>query len=112
MGSLILRCADGHRVAAGGALAVDRISFARAVTEALRARPNVEIVEEEVLRIPTATSSLPRAPLPPTLWRGTLPGSQAARDCISLTRPAPIVTLASVDMTKAFFASRYGKGTP
>ena len=46
LGSIVMRCADEHRVAAGGALAVDREGFARAVTEAVRALPNVEIVEE------------------------------------------------------------------
>ena len=45
LGSLIMLCADGHRVAAGGALAVDREGFARAVTEHIRANPHIEIVE-------------------------------------------------------------------
>ena len=49
LGSIVMRCADEHRVAAGGALAVDREGFARAVTEAVRALPNVEIVEEEAV---------------------------------------------------------------
>ena len=52
LGSIVMRCADEHRVAAGGALAVDREGFARAVTESVRALPNVEIVEEEAVDIP------------------------------------------------------------
>lgn len=112
MGSLILRCADEHRVAAGGALAVDRVGFARAVTEALRARPNVEIVEEEVLRVPDGDVILATGPLTT---------DALARDIVRVTgreglyffdAAAPIVTLASVDMAKAFIASRYDKGTP
>ena len=50
--SLIMQCADATRVAAAGALAVDREGFARMVTEKLRACENVEIVHEEVTEIP------------------------------------------------------------
>ena len=57
LGSIVMRCADEHRVAAGGALAVDREGFARAVTEAVRALPNVEIVEEEAVDIPDGETS-------------------------------------------------------
>ena len=52
LGSLIMLCADEHRVAAGGALAVDREGFARAVTDRIRANPNIEIAEEEVTAFP------------------------------------------------------------
>ena len=50
MDSLILSCADAHRVEAGGALAVDRHGFARAVTEKLRAHPLITVEEGEVTR--------------------------------------------------------------
>ena len=51
-GSLIMACADAHRVEAGGALAVDRHAFAAAVTEKLRSHPNITVVEGEVREIP------------------------------------------------------------
>ena len=52
LGSLILRCADEHRVAAGGALAVDRTAFAQAVTDAVRSHPLITVEEGEVTQIP------------------------------------------------------------
>ena len=52
LGSLILKCADDHRVAAGGALAVDRHAFAQAITDAIRSHPLIEVVEGEVTEIP------------------------------------------------------------
>ena len=51
-GSLIMSCADAHRVEAGGALAVDRRAFSQAVTQAIRSHPAVTVVEGEVERIP------------------------------------------------------------
>ena len=56
MDSLILTCADAHRVEAGGALAVDRHGFAHAVTEKLRSHPLITVVEEEVTSIPETGS--------------------------------------------------------
>ena len=63
LGSVVMRCADEHRVAAGGALAVDREGFARAVTERVRALPNVEIVAEEATDIPAGEVILASGPL-------------------------------------------------
>ena len=51
-GSLIMACADQHRVEAGGALAVDRHAFSAAITEKIRSHPNITVVEGEVLDIP------------------------------------------------------------
>ena len=51
--SLILSCADAHRVEAGGALAVDREAFAAAVTEKIKNHPNIEVVYGEVTEIPS-----------------------------------------------------------
>ena len=51
LGSLILRCADEHRVAAGGALAVDRTAFAQAVTDAVRSHPLITVEELSLIHI-------------------------------------------------------------
>ena len=51
-GSLIMACADAHRVEAGGALAVDRHAFSAAITEKIRSHPNITVVEGEVLDVP------------------------------------------------------------
>ena len=52
LGSLIMKCAEENRVEAGGALAVDRVAFAAAITGALEGHENIEIVHEELTEIP------------------------------------------------------------
>ena len=112
--SLILKCADDHRVAAGGALAVDRLGFAQAITDAIRSHPLIEVVEGEVTAIPqegeviVASGPLTSDALAETIAQrypesGYLHFYDAA---------APLVTFESVDMESAYFASRYDKGTP
>ena len=114
LGSLILKCADDHRVAAGGALAVDRHAFAQAITDAIRSHPLIEVVEGEVTEIPSegqvilASGPLTSDALAQSIARyfpesGYLHFFDAA---------APLVTYESVDMESAWFASRYDKGTP
>ena len=111
--SLIMSCADATRVAAGGALAVDREGFARMVTEKLRACENVEIVHEEVTEIPEGEVIIATGPLTSDAMSEAI-----ARKCADgkflnfYDAAAPIVTLESIDMDSAFFGSRYGKGTP
>jgi methylenetetrahydrofolate--tRNA-(uracil-5-)-methyltransferase len=113
-GSLIMDCADRHRVEAGGALAVDRHAFAAAVTEAIRSHPNITVVEGEVTEIP-AEGNVVIASGPLT--------SDALSERIAQLFPdskylnffdaaAPLVTFESVDMDSAWFASRYDRGTP
>ena len=68
LGSVILGCADAHPVPAGGALGVAREDFSRAVTEAVHAHPNIEVVREEATEIPTAPPSSPRARSPLMRW--------------------------------------------
>ena len=109
--SLILRCADAHRVAAGGALAVDRVGFARAVTEAIRSEKNITVVEREADALPeghviVATGPL-TSPAMERVIRDLTPGSGALH---FFDAAAPIVTLESLDMDSAYFASRYDKG--
>ena len=111
MGSLIMESANKNAVAAGGALAVDRTGFSEYITRALEEHPNVEIIRAEAEEIPEGEVVVATGPL----------SSDAIADVIMKLCPdsdlhfydavAPIVTLESVDMDSAFFASRYGKGT-
>ena len=110
MGSLFLESADRHAVPAGGALAVDREGFAKYITEKLSSCGNIEIVSEEACEIPEGEVVIASGPL----------SSDAIADRIAekcgeglhfYDAVAPIVTLESVDMESAFFASRYDKGT-
>ncbi len=110
--SLIMTCADANRVAAGGALAVDREGFSAMVTEKIRNHPNVTVVEEELSALPegevvVATGPLTSDALIPAI--STLCDGTAFLNFYDAA--APIVTLESVDMDSAFFASRYDKGT-
>src|SRR5262245_29137342 len=108
--SLVIRVAEGNRVPAGSALAVDRESFARTLTKAVEALPGVRIVRQEVNEIPEGIVILATGPLTSAAFSyrlATLLGSEHLYfyDAIS-----PIVTAESIDMTVAFRASRYNKG--
>lgn len=114
MGSLILSCADEHRVEAGGALAVDRHAFSRAVTERVKGHALITVREEEVVRLPeegeviVASGPLTSDALARELTR-LFPGSRYLN---FYDAAAPLVTFESIDMGAAWFASRYDKGTP
>src|SRR5512136_2678227 len=110
-GSLVLSCADGTRVPAGGALAVDREAFSLLVTDRLSRDPLVRVERTEVAELPggpglaiLATGPLTSDPLAAALSELVGPGL-AFYDAI-----APVVTDESVDRTVAFAASRWGKG--
>ena len=111
LGSIVMRCADEHRVAAGGALAVDREGFARAVTEAVRALANVEIVAEEAEDIPDGEVIVASGPLTSDALAENILRRTGSEGLHFYDAVAPIVSLDSVDMESAFRASRYDKGT-
>ena len=111
MGSLILEAADRNRVAAGGALAVDREGFARYVTEKLSAQETVEIVHAEATEIPEGEVIVATGPLSSDAIAEKIAALCPDSDLHFYDAVAPIVTLESVDMDSAFFASRYDKGT-
>ena len=111
LGSLLLRVADECAVPAGGALAVDRGLFAAKVTQMIRSHPKIEVVEGEVTAIPEddvvviASGPLTSEPLSQAI--GTLCGGQFLN---FHDAAAPIVTAESIDMSRAFAASRYDRG--
>ena len=111
MGSLIMESADKNRVAAGGALAVDREGFSRYITAKLTAHPNVEIVAEEATDIPDGEVIIATGPLSSDAIAERIAALCPGSDLHFYDAVAPIVTLESVDMDSAFFASRYDKGT-
>ena len=111
MGSLIMASADENRVAAGGALAVDREGFSRTITEKLRSHPNVEIIQAEATEIPEGEVVVATGPLSSDAIAEKIAGLCPDSDLHFYDAVAPIVTLESVDMDSAFFASRYDKGT-
>ena len=111
LGSLIMDSADKHRVAAGGALAVDREGFARYITESLEQNDNVEIIRREAQDIPEGEVVIATGPLSSDAIAEKIAALCPDSDLHFYDAVAPIVTLDSVDMDSAFFASRYDKGT-
>ncbi len=112
LGSLIMMSAEKHRVPAGGALAVDRVAFAQTITDAIRSEPNIEIVEEEVTDFPEGECIIATGPLTSD---GLIPAiAKACGEADFLhffDAAAPLISFESIDMSHAWFGSRYGKGT-
>ena len=110
LNSLIMRCADAHRVPAGTALAVDRDGYSAAVTSAIASHPNITLVRERVDSFPEgpaiiATGPLTAAPLAAHIAKQTGEAALAFFDAL-----APIVYRDSVNMDIAWMASRWDKG--
>ncbi|MBO89107.1 MAG: methylenetetrahydrofolate--tRNA-(uracil(54)-C(5))-methyltransferase (FADH(2)-oxidizing) TrmFO [Rickettsiales bacterium] len=112
-GSLILTCGDANKVPAGGALAVDRLAFSEEVTAAIEAEPLITVERGEIDTLPPddwhnviiATGPLTSPPLSLAIRDLTGEDSLAFFDAI-----APIVHRDSIDLTQAWFQSRYDKG--
>lgn len=111
LGSLILSCADETRVEAGGALAVDREGFARAVTEKVRSHENIEVISGEVTEIPDGPVVVASGPLTSDTLFEAIHRKVGGDFLHFYDAAAPIVTAESIDMDSAYVASRYGKGT-
>ncbi len=115
LGSLIMRAADANQVPAGGALAVDREGFSAAVAAALEAHPRIELRRGELTGLPPAewgnaiiaTGPLTSQPLAEAIRNLTDETALAFFDAI-----APIVHKDTIDMSKAWFQSRYDKVGP
>jgi len=111
LGSLVMCAADANVVPAGGALAVGREAFSRAITEAVERHPRITLVREEVTRLPTEDMVI--------VATGPLTSDALAEEVVALAGEerlsfydamAPIVALESIDQTKTFRASRYDRG--
>ena len=111
MGSLIMESADANKVAAGGALAVDREGFSKYITDKLKSLPNVEVVSAEATEIPEGEVVIATGPLSSDAIAEKIAALCPDSDLHFYDAVAPIVTIESVDMDSAFFASRYDKGT-
>jgi methylenetetrahydrofolate--tRNA-(uracil-5-)-methyltransferase len=110
LGSLIIACADAHRVPAGSALAVDRDGFAAAVTAAIAGEPLIELVRERVDLLPDGSAIIATGPLTaPAL--ATAIAEETGEDALAFFDAlAPIVHRDSIDFATAWFQSRWDKG--
>jgi len=111
LGSLVMRAGETARVPAGGAMAVDRVKFSEAVTAAIAAHPLITVERHEVARL----SELPR---PLIVATGPLTSDALSRELAAVVGGShlyfydaisPIVLAESIDMTKVYRASRWGK---
>jgi methylenetetrahydrofolate--tRNA-(uracil-5-)-methyltransferase len=110
MGSLLLRLAREHAVPAGGCLAVDRIGFGGAVTRAIETHPRIRLIREEATAIPDGPAILASGPLTSPALADALAKLGGEEHLFFFDAIAPILAADSIDMTKAFRASRYGRG--
>jgi methylenetetrahydrofolate--tRNA-(uracil-5-)-methyltransferase len=109
LGSLMIECATRATVPAGGALAVDREAFAAMVTEKIESHPNIEVIREEVTRIPEGITVIASGPLTSDALAAEIAKLSGSEYLYFWDAIAPIVSLESIDFNIAFRASRYGK---
>ena len=111
LGSLILSCAEANRVEAGGALAVDRYGFSGMVTQKIRNHPNITVVEEEITQVPEGPVIIATGPLTSDAMSAAIQAYFGGQKYMSFfDAAAPLITFDSIDMSKAWFASRYDRG--
>ncbi|SDX53359.1 methylenetetrahydrofolate--tRNA-(uracil(54)-C(5))-methyltransferase (FADH(2)-oxidizing) TrmFO [Roseicitreum antarcticum] len=110
-GGLIMAMADAHALPAGGALAVDREAFARAVTAKLRAHPNVTVQPGEITALPDSGHwIIATGPLTSDALGAAIRAETGAEALAFFDAIAPIIYFDSIDLSKAWFQSRYDKG--
>lgn len=110
LGSLTMACAARCSVGAGGALAVDREAFSDLVTQQITANPNIEVIGGEATAILEGHVVVATGPLTSDAFAETIFSLVGGKRLSFYDAAAPIVTAESVDMDKAFFAARYGRG--
>jgi methylenetetrahydrofolate--tRNA-(uracil-5-)-methyltransferase len=110
-GALFMTAADATAVPAGGALAVDREAFAAFLTERIESHPRITLVREEVTAIPAAgTVIIASGPLTSAALSAEIARRTGAEQLYFYDAIAPIIEADSIDFSKAWRASRYGKG--
>ncbi len=111
-GSLILACAEETRVEAGGCLAVDRQGFSDLVTKKIRNHPNITVISEEVTEVPEGPVIIATGPLTSDAMSEAIGKYFGESYLHFFDAAAPLVAADSIDMTKAWWQSRYDRGTP
>jgi methylenetetrahydrofolate--tRNA-(uracil-5-)-methyltransferase len=111
LNSLIIETAEAHRVPAGGALAVDREGFSRAISARLRAHPLVEVIEGEVETLdPQQLTVIATGPLTSDALARNIQTIFKHSDLYFYDAAAPIIEKDSIDFSVAYYKSRYDKG--
>lgn len=113
LGSLIMEAADATAVPAGGCLAVDRYAFSDYITNKIKDCPLIEVIDGEVTELPEdGVCVVATGPLTSDALAEKIADLVGGNRLSFFDAAAPIVDFSTIDMTKAFFASRYDKGTP
>ncbi len=111
MNSLIMEAAYSCEVSAGSALAVDREKFSAYITEKIKSHPLITVINEEVTALPEdEITVIATGPLTSEDFSRYLGNYLGEADLHFFDAAAPIIEASSIDMSKAFLASRYGKG--
>ena len=110
LGSLIVDCAVRNRVPAGAALAVDRLGFSQAVTQAIEEHPDITVVREEIREIPDGIVILAVGPLVSESLAANIAQFTGTDYLYFYDAIAPVIEAGSIDRSVVFAASRYGKG--
>jgi len=109
-GSLIMEAAKKSEVPAGSAFAVDRTKFSNFITEAVLSHPRIKVIRKEAEDLPDSVAILATGPLTSSLMAKALMSVIGDRHLYFYDAISPIIDAESIDYSKVYFASRYGKG--
>lgn len=112
LGSLIMEAAYATEVPAGSALAVNRDEFSDYITEKIKNHPNITVIEGEVTEIPDGIVVIATGPLTSEAFAEKISELTGGGELHFFDAAAPIVDFSTINTDVAFFASRYGKGSP
>ncbi|MBR5485837.1 MAG: methylenetetrahydrofolate--tRNA-(uracil(54)-C(5))-methyltransferase (FADH(2)-oxidizing) TrmFO [Oscillospiraceae bacterium] len=110
LGSVVVKAGYANRVAAGGALAVDREGFSDYITARIKNHPKINLIEKRVDKLPEGYVIAATGPLTHDILSKEYMALCGENHLSFFDAAAPIVTLDSIDMEKVFFAARYGRG--
>ena len=110
IGSLIMEAADNTKVEAGGALAVDRDLFSKYITEKIKNHPNINVINEEVVKIMDGPTIIASGPLTSDALSDEIKKFFGEEYLYFFDSVAPIVTSESINKDIAYLKSRYDKG--
>lgn len=110
LNSLLLNCAEKHKIRAGSSLSVDRDEFAKEVTKHIENHPNIELIRQEMKEIPTTPCIIASGPLTSKALTETIQYFTGEPYFYFFDAIAPIVEKDGIDFSIAFYASRYGIG--
>jgi methylenetetrahydrofolate--tRNA-(uracil-5-)-methyltransferase len=111
-GSMVIACADEHRVPAGSALAVERFGFGRAVTTRIALHPNIRLERRTIDALPAGPTIVATGPLTGGKLADTIRDLLGGDRLYFYDAIAPIVSADSIDPARSFRASRWGKDSP